>query len=167
MTKISQILTVIGAVFVTALSAQTINITGTVVDSATSQPIGGATVRLVDIPAVTAQTNSTGRFTLAGAVATIDLHNAKGLRAQIVVNRTGLFLSGLTRSSLVVVDLFNTAGARVLHSERRVAQSGTASFTDLPTASGMYFGRAMLSDDRRLAKFVMTTTRSSRRSPRT
>ena len=25
----------------------------------------------------------------------------------------------------------------------------------------MYFGRAMLSDDRRLAKFVMTTTRSS------
>ena len=48
-----------------SIDAQTINITGSVVDSATSAAISGASVNLAEYPSVFTTTNASGTFTLS------------------------------------------------------------------------------------------------------
>jgi photosystem II stability/assembly factor-like uncharacterized protein len=52
--------------FCSLCRAQAISITGTVVDNTTSQGIGGATVKLLEFPSITATTAANGTFTIAG-----------------------------------------------------------------------------------------------------
>lgn len=46
--------------------AQTVAITGTVIDSLSSRGIGGASVRLLEMPGISATTSATGAFSLSG-----------------------------------------------------------------------------------------------------
>jgi len=106
--------------------AQSIGITGTVVDSSSSQGIANASVRLIEYPQFTATSIANGSFTLSGTVTA-----AIGAPSPSQPPSIGVELQGATvkirrerDAGSVTVDAFTCDGARI--SSRRLPRSAEA-----------------------------------------
>jgi hypothetical protein len=119
--------------------SQTINITGTVLDSVSRQPIANAKVVVIDIPAITAATNTEGKFTLTGSATAIGLRNSKSLPARILVNGKALVLSGIGCDGLINIDLFNVDGQRIYHSEKTAHAGQSIAVDGVWNTPGLYY----------------------------
>lgn len=122
-----------------------IRITGTVVDSATSQSISGASVVLVENTAISTTTALNGTFTLTGTATrarfsppTISKDNA-ALHAR--VQKNGLIIDNGNIGGVVSVEVFSGNGVCVYRKSIVIPASGTALFNDIPAARGICFAR--------------------------
>jgi hypothetical protein len=121
-------------------SAQTVNITGTVVDSSTSSGITGATVTLVELPGITATTASNGAFTLSGtATSLVSPQLIAVSNPTIDIKENSLTISGLSYSSPAMVDVFSSNGARILHTVKQAGKDGNILVDNLWQTKGLYY----------------------------
>jgi hypothetical protein len=120
--------------------AQTINVTGTVVDSATSQGISGALVKLVEYPQFTTTTASNGSFTLAGtAVGALSPRITAHTENNILLDGNTLTITGVVDSKRASVDVFKSDGKRIFHAEQFPGEKGRAEWTNLWKVPGLYY----------------------------
>ena len=127
----------IGAGF--SVSAQSINITGTVVDSGTSQNIAGALVKLTEYPQITTTTAANGTFTLAGSATAVRADRSLNLSAAVSIQGDRLTVAAANQGDVVKVEVFNSLGSRVYHADTRMSAAGSVSFDRLWQAAGLYY----------------------------
>lgn len=129
-------------VFCISAFCQTINITGTVVDSITSQGITKALVKLVEYPQCTTRTAANGSFSLSGNIVGI-LNDTKTFTSSFLneINLRGntLLLKNVISSSPIIVDIFSVNGSRIYHAEKAAPLEGKITFQNLWKATGIYF----------------------------
>jgi photosystem II stability/assembly factor-like uncharacterized protein len=121
--------------------AQDINITGTVIDSATSTGISGATVKLKEYPQFTTTTNTSGSFVLTADITknTPDLLNHYPYISGIIeLSGNILSIHGAEKTSMIFVDIFQCNGSRTSHIEKRADLSGSANINIEGTMNGMF-----------------------------
>jgi len=138
-----------------AVNAQTINLTGTVIDSATSSGISQAKVSVVEIPQCTTRTLANGNFTLTYA-STASGSALSGTIASAAIELKGnmLSISGISRSSLVKAFVYNSAGALICHFQKNADSRGTIRGMDIGTAAGVRMIK--ISIDRNTFTFLHT-----------
>jgi hypothetical protein len=119
--------------------AQSVEITGTVIDSSTSQGISDASVKLLEYPQFTTTTASNGTFTLIINSSSIKTPIKKLNDGNFKLEGNVLTLSGLPANSSVAVEVFTMNGALVCHASKVLNEKGSGSFTNLWKARGCYF----------------------------
>jgi glucuronoarabinoxylan endo-1,4-beta-xylanase len=120
--------------------AQSINITGTVADSSTSQGVSGAIVKIVEVPLITARTASNGAFTLTGTTAAFGRPSTMaGSVSEIVLNGNALRITGVRHATQVTVDVYKSDGSRITHGTIAAGANGIISCANLWQTPGAYF----------------------------
>lgn len=117
--------------------AETIHITGTVVDSATAQGIGGATVKLLESPGISATTSGTGAFSLAGTIA-IARRSSGGGSGSLLFRGDRMTLDLGMAAKPVRIDVFAADGSRLYHADRRTDAAGRLELESARRAHGKY-----------------------------
>lgn len=116
---------------------QTVAITGTVIDSLSSQGISGASVRLLEIPAFATATAATGAFSLAGTNS-IPRRNPGNQSGSILLQGDRVTLALAAGSQPVTVEVFSTRGSRVFHAVRASDAAGKLELRNTWRAPGLY-----------------------------
>lgn len=120
--------------------AETIMITGSVVDSGSSQPISGATVSLVENTAIAAMTSGSGAFTLTGAIAkTAHAERHSSCLPQTIFRGNSLFLIGRMANSRITVEFFTENGILLYKKSSMTSSSGIVEFKNPISSTGVYF----------------------------
>jgi hypothetical protein len=160
MLGISQTLAVIFILQASAW-AQTISITGTVVDNASSQGIANAKVKLVEFPGCTTRTDATGAFTLGGTASASHSKNAINLIDKISLRDNALSIKVSNNQIPITVDVFNLLGSRLQHLEPSTNQLNTIEIANLWQTPGLYYVKVRIGNDQRiLSNFGSNTTAS-------
>ncbi|MDB5105233.1 MAG: lam16B [Fibrobacteres bacterium] len=132
-----------------------VNITGTVNDTKTGNPVAGAKVMLTGNPSITTMTGSDGSYKLSGdAVALASLRNGKS-EMSFKGNMLSFTVAG--NNTPVTVDVYNLKSELVRNLVSRNASSGNYTVNASPAglASGLYVVRARVG--KQTASFKMTT----------
>lgn len=116
---------------------QSIHITGTVVDSLGSQGIGGARVKLLEIPAFSATTSATGAFALSGTN-TLPRRMPGNPPGRILLRGNRMTFDAGMGFEPVTVDVFAGEGSRIFHADRRTDAAGRLELQDIWRAPGRY-----------------------------
>jgi hypothetical protein len=109
-----------------SLAAQTVTITGTVVDSVTLQPVANAVVTLNENTLITILSDAAGGFVLSG-------------QTGIVHRMSSGIAGGLTDAT--TVDIFNSRGERVCHMVNESNHGGLRQFDGTRNSQGLYYVR--------------------------
>lgn len=121
------------------VNAQNISITGTVVDSSTSQAIAGASVNLVEVPQITTITGSDGKFTLAGNATASKIGLAGEVAtASILLHNTDLVVTPVSNQP-IVVDVFGADGRRIAHAQKTGMARQATLFRELWSLSSIAY----------------------------
>jgi hypothetical protein len=125
--------------FLSKAQPVSINITGTVADSATSTGIAGANVKLVEYPQIIATTSSNGGFALTGAVAGVQpLKQQFSKCGEIRLDDKKLTIAGIDEPASVKIDVFLTNGARIFHKEFIVCRQEIVPLKNILKTAGTY-----------------------------
>jgi hypothetical protein len=126
--------------------AQTIHITGAVADSVSSRGIGGASVKLLESPGISAVTDSTGGFTLSG---TLPIRSGVrgGVAGSALLQGNRMTLKSARRSEPATVDVYAGNGARVFHAVRVTDAAGGLELGQMWRGPGTYSIVLRLSGD--------------------
>jgi hypothetical protein len=146
--------------FALPANTQSINVTGTIIDSVTSSGISGAIVTLVEFPSVATNTTSTGFFDLTGnAVHATGPITGKSTATVLLRGQTIIVFAphGALR---IKASVFTCNGALVYYAEKTVGTGNVAVFDNARPTSQVYYVniRAGNSD------FRFTTVGNSRMS---
>jgi hypothetical protein len=150
------------------LNAQTINITGTVVDNGTAQGIANAKVALIEVPACTTRTDANGAFTLGGVTAVrgfgISLpHNVAPVSmAAIRLSGNRLTVETQKNSAPIMVDAFTVLGQRVFHAEKPAL--GSAEFGALWQTPGLYYVKVRIGSEEHILSSFGSKTWANRKT---
>jgi photosystem II stability/assembly factor-like uncharacterized protein len=117
-------------------AAQAVHITGTVVDSAGSAGIGGASATLLESPGLAATTGPSGAFTLTGAIPV--RQRAIGASGSVLLRSGRMTLRSAAPSRPVSVDAYAGDGTRVFHAARTTDAEGNLELADMWRAPGRY-----------------------------
>jgi hypothetical protein len=148
--------------FAVSSAAQTINITGTVLDSSNSQPISGATVALLEFPQFTAITASNGTFALQGTPVSVRSDITYNSTREIVLLDGGsLSITNAKTFSPVEIDVYEGNGKKIGHWEKSANAHGAIKVDGLWQASGMHYIKVRI--DNAIHTFVSTGTNESNR----
>ena len=136
--------------------SQSVSVTGTVVDSASSQPISGATVAIVEYPAITATTNSSGNFTLlsAGSTASKVPFAPPAQSAKLSVRDNTLTVVPTKLPAAISVKVFSCNGVRISHAEKTARTAGGVSFHNLSLNAGISFARVRINGTEQIVSIV-------------
>jgi hypothetical protein len=150
-------------------SAQSINITGSVVDNGTSAGIANAKVALLEFPGTTALTDANGAFTLNGSTATQPQKMQAGSGRNIALSGNRLTVNADAQPDAIVVDVYTVLGQRMLHAERFAA--GLSEFASLWKTPGLYYVKVQVGNQVRIlssfgANRNFTLPSNSNSSPR-
>lgn len=128
---------IIGFLMVLFLStnSQTINLSGTVVDSLTSQGISGALVKIVEIPKCSTKTNTNGSFTLNYTTEISSTPFFLSASEGISFERNALLIGGVKASSMINVKVFDCKGIKTREFQKK---GNKIPCTDLWQAPGWY-----------------------------
>jgi hypothetical protein len=128
--------------FCITAQAQTVNITGTVVDSLNLMGIYNAKVKFVEFPKCTTRTISGGKFTLTGVVTGIlsrEPNVSEISENDFSLRGNSLIMKNIPGSSAIVVDVFGINGSRIYHAEKSASSSGSIIVNNLWNTGGVYF----------------------------
>jgi hypothetical protein len=143
-------------------AAQAIDISGIVVDNATSAPIAGALLKLVEVPSVRDTTDAAGRFTLVGETTGLRQNQvSRAVHGSVRIEANWLTISGMGHAGVVSVDVFDCRGARLLGG-RQVARANEALvFTGLGNARELHLVRIRAGDKEQVVTCPGAGARSS------
>jgi hypothetical protein len=128
--------------FCAAPKAQSVNITGTVLDSLKLMGIYNAKVKLVEYTKCTTRTIAGGNFTLTGIATGIlneELNASEISENNFSLHGNALIMKNIPGSSPIVVDVFGINGSRIYHTEKSTPSSGNITVNNLWSADGVYF----------------------------
>lgn len=138
MLQISKVLSIFFSIII-LLNAQSINITGTVVDSTTSQGIAGALVELGEIQACSTRTNTSGTFTLSYTSKIIQSADGQTRsQGKISINGKVLSITGIFSATPVTIDVYNCKGSCIQHLEQTTRLNDKLLISDLWQSAGWY-----------------------------
>lgn len=117
--------------------AQAFNISGTVIDSAGSQGIGGASVKLLEITGASTTTSASGAFSLTGTNAIPDRRRGRA-SIRVLLRGNRMMIYSTIRSKPVSVDVYASNGLRVFHALRATDDAGKLEVQGVGRAPGRY-----------------------------
>jgi hypothetical protein len=127
------------SVFIVTGYAQTaINLTGTVVDSTTSEGISNALVKIVEVAQCSTRTNSSGAFTLTGTAVKTIASPRSITSGEIVVDGNKVSLSGLPAATNVAMAMYSIDGKRMFFAEDITNGKSTIQSGDFHRAGRIY-----------------------------
>jgi hypothetical protein len=128
------------------VNAQSINITGSVVDDGTSAGIANAKVLLLEVPSCTTRTDANGNFALSlGSSATRPQVMPAVSVYQIALSGNRLSVNAPAKPAEIVVDVFTILGKQMFHTEKSI--SGDAVFSSLWKAPGLYYVKVQVGNE--------------------
>jgi hypothetical protein len=130
------------------VNAQSINITGSVVDNGTSTGIANAKVILVEIPSCTTRTDANGNFTLSGSTATEPPVTISKSGYNVALSGNRLLVNTAGHSIGITVDVFTILGEQISHTKKLAA--GMTEFTSLWKAPGLYYVKVQVGNEVRI-----------------
>jgi hypothetical protein len=133
--------------------AQTVKISGLILDSISMKPIPDAQITLVGFPAISTTSDDSGKFTLDGSAKAVS-HNALKLTSiGAMVYGNCLKICNVQEADQFIVSVFNLNGNRLYSAKKQIACGSTGSFSDLWKTSGVYFVRIQVGQYNKLYKF--------------
>jgi hypothetical protein len=129
----------IAACFALHAKAQTINVTGTVIDSSTLTGISGALVRLAEYPSTTTTSTATGSFTLTSNAVHAATPAAGTAAANVTLRGSTMIVVAPGNADRIEAKVFTCNGALVYSAERPVGVAGTAVFDHTQSSSQLYY----------------------------
>jgi hypothetical protein len=130
------------------LNAQSVNITGSVVDNGTSAAIVNAKVTLVEFPACTTRTDANGKFTLSKDENTRMIPRAAAAllpATRIALSGNRLAVQAGSEPAPVSVQVFDMMG-KMVHHEAGIA-AGLTEFNSLWETPGLYYVKVQIGDE--------------------
>jgi hypothetical protein len=131
-----------------AVNAQSVNITGSVVDNGTSAGIANAKVSLIEVPSCTTRTDANGQFTLSASTAIRPRVVAAVSGHAMALSGNHLTVNADAPSTGIVVDVYTILGRQMFHAEKFAA--GTVEFTSLWKTPGLYYVKVCVGNEQRI-----------------
>lgn len=125
--------------FVVNANAQTINVTGTVIDSSTSTGISGALVMLAEYPSTTTTSSTTGSFSLTSNAVHAAMPVIGGAAANVTLRGSTMIVVAPGNADRIEAKVFTCNGVLVYSAERHVGAAGAAVFNITQSSSQLYY----------------------------
>jgi hypothetical protein len=141
MLRLNQVVKWTGAiliVFMAGAFAQGVRIKGLVIDSATSAPIAGAKIVVIEIPSLNAVTDQNGVFEITGAAVAVARPRIERSNSGFAPwNGRSLKIRNLTPGSTLDLQVFGMQGALLSHEKQVTSESGETKFRNLTRTPGV------------------------------